>query len=118
EDLLLVFGNIAFIFYVLFCKEFLELKVIRPRLNKILNWILVFWPIPLILIPLNQSEIAVSIGGLIAIWAYTMIMVTAYRSIKRGDVGARFFFIANLFYYVGTIVSILQMSNVLPAMFL
>jgi serine phosphatase RsbU (regulator of sigma subunit) len=118
EDLILVFGNFAFIFYVLFCKEFLDLKAIRPKLNRIFNRMLVFWPLPLLLLPLNLHEIAVSIGGLIAIWAYTMIMVTAWRSIKRGDTGARFFFIANLFYYIGTILSILMMSNVLPPVLL
>jgi serine phosphatase RsbU (regulator of sigma subunit) len=118
EHLLLVFGNIAFIFYMMFCKEYLNLKVTRPRLNAILNKILVFWPLPLILIYFDLSEVAVSIGGLIAIWAYTMIMNTAYRAIKKGDTGARFFFIANVFYYIGIIVSILQIANVLPSLFL
>ena len=118
EHLLLIFGNVAFIFYMMFCKEYLNLKVTRPRLNVLLNKILVFWPLPLILIYFDLSEVAVSIGGLIAIWAYTMIMNTAYRAIKKGDTGARFFFIANVFYYIGIIISILQIANVLPSLFL
>jgi serine phosphatase RsbU (regulator of sigma subunit) len=118
EHLLLIFGNIAFIFYVLFCKEFLDFKTTQPTLNRILNKILWVWPLPLILIYFNQSEIAVSIGGLIAIWAYTRIMISAYKSIKSEDLGNKFFFIANIFYYSGTIVSILQIANVLPYQFL
>ena len=118
EQLLLVVGNIAFIFYILFCKEYLNLAVTRPRLNRIFNWILRFYPAPLVLVALNYSDIAVSIGGLIAIWGYTMVMVTTYRFIKSGDLSARFFFIANVFYYVGIIISILQTGGLLPFAFL
>ena len=118
EPLLLIFGNIAFIFYVLFCKEFLDFKTTQPKLNNILNKILWVWPLPLILIYFNQSEIAVSIGGIVAIWAYTRIMISAYKSIKSEDLGNKFFFIANIFYYSATIVSILQIASVLPYQFL
>ena len=118
EQILLVVGNIAFIFYMLFCKEFLDLKTVNPKLNSIISKLLLAWPTPLILILFNQSEIAVSIGGIVAIWAYTMIMVVSYRLIKKGDVGAKFFFTANIFYYVGIIISILQIAKVLPYQFL
>ena len=103
---------------MLFCKEFLEFKETKPRLNKLFNYILMFWPAPLILIVFNLSEVAVAIGGLVAVWAYTIVMIASVRAIKNKDTGAAYFFIANLFYYLGIIVSILQIAHVLPYVFL
>lgn len=115
ETFLLVFGNIAFIFYMLFCKEFLDLKNSNPKLNSIINKILIFWPFPLILLFFDLNAIAVSIGGIIALWGYTTIILFSVRSIRAGNHGAKYFLAGNIFYYVGTVISILQIGAILPA---
>ena len=118
EHLLLVLGNIAFIFYVIFCKSFLHLEKYNPRWNKWFNYVLWFWPLPLIFVFINEPLIAVGIGGIVALIIYTMIIVATVRAINAGNVSAKFFLAGNIFYYLGIVISILQIGYVLPPVLL
>ncbi len=115
EQFLLIIGNLAFVFYVIFCGEFLQWEVRAPRLYKWFNNILPIWPALLLLILFNLNTLAATIGGVIAIIGYTVIMRNSWLQIKQSKSGVRYFFYANIFYYVGIIVSMLQMAGVLPS---
>ena len=118
EHILLILGNIAFIFYVLFSKSFLKLKINKPKLNRFFNAVLWIWTLPLIFVFINKPLIAVSFGGIVALIVYTLIIIATIQNIKRGSKSAKFFLIGNIFYYIGIVISILQISFVLPPVFL
>jgi len=118
EHILLILGNIAFVFYVLFSKSFLKLKINKPKLNRFFNAVLWIWTLPLIFVFINKPLIAVSFGGVVALIVYTLIIIATIQNIKRGSKSAKFFLIGNIFYYIGIVISILQISFVLPTVFL
>ncbi len=113
EYILLVLGNLAFVFYVLFCKEILQFSKLRPKWNRVLNIILISYPFLLVFVWVDPM-IAASIGGVIAISVYTWILVATFQAASRGQTEAKFFLFGNLFYYFGIIISILQSSNIFP----
>lgn len=114
EHLILILGNIAFIFYVLFSKEVLNLKNHQPKLDKVLKYMLLVWPLPLLFVFANQPLIAVGIGGVGALVVYTLIIRASIRAIKSGNNSAKYFLIGNIFYYTGIVISILQIGFILP----
>jgi len=118
EHILLILGNIAFVFYVLFSKAFLNLKKNKPKLNTFLNKVLWIWTLPLIFVFINKPLIAVSFGGIVALVVYTLIIVATVQEIKKGSQSAKYFLMGNIFYYIGIVISILQISFVLPTVFL
>lgn len=113
EYILLVLGNIAFIFYVLFCKEILGFSKTKPKWNRAIKITLFSYPFLLVFV-LIDPMVAASIGGIIAISVYTAILIANFQAASKGHTVARLFLIGNLFYYFGIIISILQSSNIFP----
>jgi two-component sensor histidine kinase len=117
ENLVLTLGNFAFVLYILFVRSFLNYKELSPKKDKVFKYTAIAYPFLLIFILINTS-IAVALGGIIALSFYTYIIISSFIAAKKGQTDARLFFLGNLFYYFGIVISILQATNIFPYEFL
>lgn len=113
DTVLLVIGNIQLVAYLLFTVHVLNLKDALPAANQLIRKIIIGYPFLLLLIFVSE-ELAVSLGGLVAVFCYNYILYVSWKVLKSGFKPAKYFLIANLFYYVGVSVSMMQIFGVLP----
>lgn len=114
EKILLIIGNIAFIFYMIFSKTLLNFRKFDPAWNTRINIALIIWPCLLLFVFLDMEIIAVSFGSIGALIGYTIVVISCIKAIKAGSAPARFFLVGNIAYYAAIIVSIFQINNLLP----
>jgi serine phosphatase RsbU (regulator of sigma subunit) len=114
EDILLVIGNFAFLFYMFFTKSILNFKKYDKIWDDRLNIALIIWPFLLIFVFTNHNIIAVTFGSIGALVGYTIVIISCIKAIKAGSGPAKFFLAGNIFYYAGIIVSIFQINNIFP----
>lgn len=114
EKILLIVGNIAFIFYMLFSKSILNFKRFDPGWNLRINIALIIWPCLLLFVFLDMDIIAVSFGSIGALIGYTIVVISCIKAIKAGSIPARYFLVGNIFYYLAIIISIFQINSLLP----
>lgn len=114
EKLILILGNISFIFYMLFSKNILKFKRYDPKWNSIVNLSLIVWPFLLIFVFFDYDNIALVIGSLGALTGYFIIIFSCIKAIRKGSISIKYFFIGNLLYFSAIITQILQINEVLP----
>lgn len=118
EELVLSLGVISYLFYLWFANAVLEIKRDFSFWHKILSITSLIMPLFLIFVFTDQHFVAVTAGALIAMTGYNVILFIAFKKIKTGNKVSLYFLIANLFAYVGILLCILQITNVLPFTFL
>lgn len=115
ERLIIISGNLNLAAYILFSDKILNLKINHPKVAKFkknLLPFLIFLNVPMafgILIP-----VLFGIGSIMALVIYNYVIYASFMAVKRGDSSVSFFFIGNLFFYIGTTVSVLMINDVLP----
>ena len=114
EKLILILGNISFIFYMLFSKKVLKFQRYDPKWNLIVNISLIVWPFLLTFVFLDYDAIAVILGSLGAFIGYFIIVYSCIKAIRKGSTSIKYFFFGNLFYFSAVIIQILQINEVLP----
>ena len=113
EKLVLIIGNISFIFYMLFTKAILNFKKWDPTWARRVNYGLVIWFCLLAFVFADMELIAVALGSIGVLIGYTIVIVSSIKGIRAGAARAKYFLIGNLCYYFGVIVSILQINDIL-----
>lgn len=114
EEILLVIGNLAFIFYMIFTKSILNFRKYDKPWDVRINIALIIWPFLLIFVFANLNIIAVSFGSIGALIGYTIVIISSLKAIKAGSGPAKFFLAGNIFYYAGIIISIFQINHIIP----
>lgn len=114
ENLVLITGILGLVFYVLFARSILELKVHYKKWDNLLGYIVVITLAALIPTAMNWLYIAIPICFLISLIAYPVILALTFSLVLKKNVPATYFFIANSIYIILLMVSILQMLGVLP----
>lgn len=115
HELFVIFlGNFAFLSYVVFCKEVLDFKNSFPRANRIINLILIIFPSLLVFLWISPVVI-LQVGGLIAVAVYTYILYTAIVRSNQNIADAKIFLAGNIFYYLGIMISVTMILNILPS---
>ncbi|MCX6182780.1 MAG: SpoIIE family protein phosphatase [Bacteroidetes bacterium] len=113
EKLILIVGNLSFVFYMLFTKTILNFKKWDPKWDKRVKYGLVVWMCLLGFVFANLDIVAVVLGSIGVLIGYTIVIVSSIKGIRAGAARAKYFLIGNLCYYIGVIVSILQINGVL-----
>ena len=113
EKIVLVIGNLSFIFYMLFTTSILNFKKWDPIWDKIVQLGLVVWLGMLVFVFLDMEIVAVVIGSIGTLIGYTITIVSSIKGIRAGATRAMYFLIGNLFYYAGVVISILQINGIL-----
>ena len=113
EILVLLLGNVAFTFYMLFTKSILNSKKWDPLWNNRVKKGLIVWSLLNILVFIN-IESAILLGSIGALIGYTIVIVSSIKAVRAGSIPAKYFLFGNIFYYVAIVVSILQINGVLP----
>jgi len=110
EQLVLILGNIAFTFYMLFTKAILNFKKWDPVWNKRVEYGLIFWTVTLVLVFINTQWASI-IGSLIALVGYAIIIISSVKAVRAGSIPAKYFLIGNIAYYVAIVMSIMQLNQ-------
>ncbi len=113
EMLVVILGNVAFTFYMLFTKSILNFKKWDPLWNSRVKKGLVVWTLLNIIVPFN-IEIAVILGSIGAIVGYFIIIYSSVKATRKGSIPAKYFLIGNIVYYVTLFTSILQINGLVP----
>ncbi len=110
------FMSTSNIIAILFAKSFLEVKQNIPRLNRLLN-VLVLFTVTVIIIlmvsyptALNLSIVGIAITSIV-------IIAGAYMCLKKGFRPARYFLLAWIIFFGGVVISILADSGFIPVNF-
>lgn len=114
EKILLVVGNLAFVFYMLFAKSILNFKRYDPPWNNRINISLIIWPFLLLFVVIDLDFIALTFGSIGAIIGYTIVVISCIKAIKAGSDAAKFFLAGNISYYLAILISIFQINHILP----
>jgi len=115
ERLIMIIGNLNLIVYILFSDKILNLETHFPLVYKSKNYfisLLLLLNIPLafgLLIP-----VLFGIGSILALVVYNSVIYFSFRAIKRGESTVNYFFIGNIFFYLGTMISVLMINDLLP----
>lgn len=117
EELVLSLGVVSYLFYAWFANSVLEIKRDFTFWHKIISITCFIMPLFLVFVFTGQHFVAVTAGALIAMIGYNVILFIAFKKIKTGNKVSLYFLIANLFAYIGIVISILQITNVLPYTF-
>ncbi|MFM7022004.1 MAG: 7TM diverse intracellular signaling domain-containing protein [Flavobacteriales bacterium] len=113
EKLILIIGNISFIFYMLFTKSILNFKKWDPKWDRRVKYGLIIWFCLLVFVAIDMEIIAVALGSIGVFMGYTIVIVSSIKGIRAGAARAKYFLIGNICYYIGVIVSILQINGIL-----
>lgn len=111
-------GIVAMIFYTLFSRRILQTKIHLPKVDMFLKGVVVVLSSSFVLTALDVLYVSVPVCFTTALVGYTTILVVAVMRTMSGYLPARYFLIANIFYYIGITTGIMQMLELLPAHFL
>lgn len=115
ERLIMIIGNLNLVAYILFSDKILNLETHFPLVYKSKKYfisLLLLLNIPLafgLLIP-----VLFGIGSILALVVYNSVIYFSFRAIKRGESTVIYFFIGNIFFYLGTMISVLMINDLLP----
>ena len=115
ERIILFFGNLNLLSYTLFSDTILNFNKHHPVASRFKQYLIPF--LILLNIPISFGyflPLIFGIGSLLALIVYNFVIYAAFKSVKRGDSSVSFFFAGNLFFYIGTIISVLMINEVLP----
>ncbi len=113
EKLVLIIGNISFIFYMLFTKSILNFKKWDPKWNNRVRYGLMVWFCLLGFVIADMEKVSVYLGSIGVLIGYTIVIVSSIKGIRAGAARAKYFLIGNLCYYIGVIISIMQINGIL-----
>ena len=103
-------------FALLFSIHFLNLKVLTPKLSKLL-YILVFITFMVSLLPfISNYSVSIKIGSLITfLETIILFLIALYLALFKKNTNALFYFIAWIFFLVGVAVSHLSNIGIIPS---
>ena len=108
-------GSIILIFYILFAKKMLNIKLWYPKLDKALNIIFISYFVSELCTILEFNSIATILNFLLSSVTLNIIAIAAgLIYFKKHYLPAKYFFSALLFYFTGAIIMIMQMLHLLP----
>lgn len=108
-------GNLNLMAYILFSDKILLLEKNAPKVFRLKKGILI--TLSILIVPVAFGKlipILFGIGSLTALVVYNYVIYASFKAIKRGDLNISYFFIGNLFFYIGTTLSVLMINGVLP----
>ncbi len=115
DHLILYTGISAMICYVLFSQRILLTKAKMPKVHLFLNVCVGLLGSSFVLTAFDILRLSVPICFTVALVGYTSILLVAIGSARSGYLPAKYFLIANVFYYTGVVVGILQMLGFAPS---
>ncbi|MCU0447369.1 MAG: sensor histidine kinase [Microscillaceae bacterium] len=102
------------IFWVLFTQTYLHLSEILPSWNKVLNYLIILYLVPIFsglfnyLFDYDTSEFTVAWIGVMGVLVLSMMILMGILSYRQGYQPALYFLIANMFFSFGSIMFILR----------
>ncbi|MES2730496.1 MAG: 7TM diverse intracellular signaling domain-containing protein [Bacteroidota bacterium] len=90
--------------YVLFSQKYLQSSRYSPRLDKVMQWILVFFVALFLFMAAGYWNMGRTIGVGAIILSLFFVLFLAIRSQQKGYTPARYFVAANIFFLVGGII--------------
>ena len=115
ERLIMVVGNLNLMAYILFSDKILRLKENAPKVFKIKKGILITLIVLVFPVAFGKLiEPLFGIGSLLALIVYNYVIFTSFKAVRKGNSDMSFFFLGNLFFYLGTTLSVLMINGVLP----
>jgi two-component system NtrC family sensor kinase len=108
-------GSIILIFYILFAKKMLNIKLWYPKIDLALNIIFISYFFSELCTILEFNSIATILNFLLSSVTLNIIAIAAgLIYFKKHYLPAKYFFSALLFYFTGAIIMIMQMLHILP----
>lgn len=115
ERLIMVVGNLNLIAYILFSDKILLLHKNAPKVFNLKKYILI--TLFLLVIPVSFGQlipVLFGIGSLLALVVYNYVIYASFKAVRKGDTEVSFFFIGNLFFFLGITLSVLMINGILP----
>lgn len=114
ETIILVLGNLSMITYLLFAASVLDFKTHNPKFHKFLMNFIWIWPLFLIPLFFGYQAISLTIGSILSLVVYNLVLIQTIKAIRRGSIAAKFYLAGNIFLYLGTTISVLMINGVIP----
>lgn len=99
---------------VAFGKSFLNARQFTPKLNKVLNALIVIYAISIILICINQSYLSYTLLNFNSTLVGILLLVSSIVILKKGYRPANFYLFAWSFFLLGLIVYSLRNVGIIP----
>lgn len=108
-------GAIILMFYIVFAKKMLNIKLWYPKLDALLTGIFIAYFVSELFTVIEFNTIATVLNFLLSSITLNVIAIaTGLIYFKKNYLPAKYFFTALMFYFTGAIIMILQMLHVFP----
>lgn len=114
ETLVLVIGNLSMITYLLLAISILNFKKHNPKFNSFIIKFIWVWPFFLIPIFFGFQMVSLTIGSILSLLVYNLVLIQTIKAIRRGSIAAKYFLAGNISLYISITCSILMINEVLP----
>ncbi|KEF38502.1 diguanylate cyclase (GGDEF) domain-containing protein [Schinkia azotoformans MEV2011] len=105
---------ILYFFMILFSKEFLSTKYIMPRVNRILNLLMVLLFLPVLFIPIIDFKTLSDSVSLLGLIVCSLLWYVGFRLVSKGHRIARFYLVAWSILLLTVIIQALSFLYIIP----